>query len=360
MKLLNLISAGFVLSLVLATGAPGANNFTSTGNLSYPRYEHTATLLSNGKVLVTGGLYYDPSSEGSPQVNLNSAELYDPATGLWSPTGSLAAGRELHTATLLPNGKVLVAGGLSSGAYTIVLSSVELYDPATGIWSPTGGLASRRVGHTATLLPNGKVLFVGGASPIIDGRTVSSAELYDSATGAWSDGGNLVYNRSGHTATLLPNGRVLVAGGSGISSAELFNPVTGTWSLTGNLGAARSGHTATLLPNGRVLVAGGSSSKTEAVLSRSAAPNYTIPLPASGRPPAASAPRAPVIQPRCCPTAKCSSQGAAAAAPSTALSCTIRPAVRGHSPATSPPTATDIPPPCWPTARCSSPGASAT
>src|SRR6267143_974733 len=127
--------------------------FNNTGSLGSARRNHTATLLPNGKVLVAGG--FDNSGNG-----LASAELYDPASGTWSAAGSLTTARYSHTATLLPNGKVLVAGGLDSS--NNASASAELYDPASGSWSATGSLGTARENHTATLLPNGKVLVAGG------------------------------------------------------------------------------------------------------------------------------------------------------------------------------------------------------
>ena len=228
---------------------PGTGTWSTTGSLADQRKLLTATLLPNGMVLVAGG--YDTSFGGG---SLASAELYDPATGTWSTTGSLKTARSGHTATLLPNGKVLVAGGTQTGSSLV---SAELYDPATGTWSTTGILNTARTEHTATLLPNGKVLVAGG----LNGVSLASAELYDPAIGTWTTTGSLNGARYLDTATLLPNGKVLVAGGIGstgaLASAELYDPATGIWSLTGTLNEARLEHTATLLPNGQVLVAAG-------------------------------------------------------------------------------------------------------
>jgi VCBS repeat-containing protein len=233
-------------TVTIAVNAVSNPTWRATGNLNIGRVEHTATLLPNGKVLVAGG--YDSRDF------LNSAELYDPATGKWSRTGNLTTARGGHTATLLLNGKVLVAGGNLSSP--LVVNSAEIFDPATETWSATGNLVAFRLGHTATLLPSGKVLVVGGFG------SSNSAELYDPANGTWSATGNPAVARGVHTATLLPNGKVLVAGGannsSGIlNSAELYSPDTGTWAATGNLSTRRRYHTATLLISGRVLVAGG-------------------------------------------------------------------------------------------------------
>jgi hypothetical protein len=182
-----------------------------------------------------------------------AAELAIP--GLWRMTGALTNARTAHTATLLASGKVLVVGGFGNSG---PLSSAELFDPATGAWTPAGALATARYLHTATLLTNGLVLVAGGYG---GGGALSSAELFDPAMGTWTPAGGLTTVRYQHTATLLPNGKVLVAGGVGggsyLSSAELFDPATGTWTPAGGLTTVRYQHTATLLPNGKVLVAGG-------------------------------------------------------------------------------------------------------
>jgi hypothetical protein len=177
-------------------------------------------LLSNGKVLLVGGV----SDNGPPAFDLTSAELYDPASGTWTPTGSLAVARVEHTATLLANGKVLVAGGFNSNDG--VLASAELYDPANGTWSATGSLGAAHANHTATLLPGGKVFVAGG----VDSKALAStiAELYDPASGTWTGTGSLATGRESHTATLLPNGKVLIAAGydgnATLASCELYDP----------------------------------------------------------------------------------------------------------------------------------------
>ena len=252
-----LVAGGVDVSGVLRSAElydPSTGTWRATGDLNVARSEHTATLLPNGRVLVTAGL---PNALFNGRTN--ASELYDPATGVWTSTGFLKTPRSRATATLLPNGKVLVAGGSGFTSETVnppcchvLLASVEIYDPATGAWASTGNLNSTRSGGTATLLPNGKVLVAGFGS---------STELYDPSTGTWTPTGPLNAARSGHTTTLLPNGKVLIAGGAGnggmLSSVELYDPLTGVWMPTSNLNVARSGHTAILLPHGKVLIKGG-------------------------------------------------------------------------------------------------------
>lgn len=256
---------------------PSIGNFSITGDMAEARTGHTATLLTNGKVLITGG--------GNNFYTFDSAEVYDPATGLFSPTANrMSIPRAGHTATLLSNGKVLIAGGSIEGGNitsselfgdeTVLINAAELYDPISNTFSPTGNLIDARVGHVAVLLSNGKVLIAGGDGI---GGALSSAEIYDPSTGLFTAAGNLKVPRAAYfnpytalvrtsstTATLLSDGRVLIAGGnSGVGivgitiSAELYDPMTGTFSLTGNLIEARALHTATRLSDGQILIAGG-------------------------------------------------------------------------------------------------------
>jgi hypothetical protein len=227
---------------------PASRTWTVTGSLNTARADHTAALLADGvTTLVAGG-----------SNSLASAELYDPASGTWTATDTLNTARADHTATWLPrfNGMVLVAGGYDSSFNPS--ASAELYDPASGTWTVTGSLNTARAEHTATLLPNGMTLVAGGFDDT--GNASASAELYDPASRTWTVTGSLNTARARHTATLLPNGTVLVAAGfnnGALTDAELYDPDSRTWTRTGSLNSARRNHTATLLPNGTVLAAGG-------------------------------------------------------------------------------------------------------
>lgn len=242
--------------------------FSPTGSMTTDRVGFSATLLPNGKVLIAGGA--QPCGEFN--CPLDTAELYDPATGFFTLTGSMGTARFDHTATLLPNGNVLIAGGISWSSYT---TSAELYNPATATFIPTGAMVLGRTGHTATLLKapllplpmlGSNVLIAGGR----DGNTwADSGEIYNSFTGKFTltTGALAAVGRADHSATLLPNGKVLITGGYNttfdgtkywLNSAELYDPTTKTFSFTGSLiSGNRSRHTATLLPDGKVLIAGG-------------------------------------------------------------------------------------------------------
>ena len=239
--------------------------WATTGALTTARAGQTATLLSDGRVLVAGG----ETNQGGADRSLASAELYDPATETWNLVASMNLARWGHTATLLPNGQVLVVGGETSqngSAHT--LASAEIYDPGTNRWRMVAPPALGRSHHTATLLPNGQVLVVGGDTTDAAGTDAitPTAELYDSASNSWTPVGALAVPRGDHTATMLPNGQVLITGGETqagggdtalTSSAEVFDAASRTWTATGTLTTGRAHHTATLLPDGRVLVVGG-------------------------------------------------------------------------------------------------------
>jgi WD40 repeat protein len=217
----------------------------------------TSTLLENGRVLVTGG--YDGIVADAVFAE---AEIYNPATGSWSKSGSMAYGRSYHTATLLNSGKVLIAGGSDS-------KKAELYDPATGKFSLTGSMTVPTSYQTATLLQDGRVLIAGGCEgrPFLCGPYLTSAEIYDPGTGTFSRTGSMKAARENAQAVLLPNGKVLIVGGDqgepdinfwdSLGSAELYDPATGKFTPTGSMNIPRTQFSATLLPNGKVLVAGG-------------------------------------------------------------------------------------------------------
>ena len=240
-----LLATGY--SSVALAQVPGS--FTRTGDMTVPRASHTATLLANGKVLIVGGV--SPSGPGP----LATAELYDPSTGRFSLTGTMSVPRVSHTATLLPDGRVLVTGGGATGVSAGAAASAELYDPDTSTFTRTGQMSAPRSGHSATLLNNGKVLIAGGSS---SGAT-ATAELYDPSTGVFSPTGNMTTPRSGQLATLLADRRVLMvpaADGEEDTGAEIYDPATQAFCPTGWANRySEIAATATLLTSGKVLVA---------------------------------------------------------------------------------------------------------
>ena len=243
--------AGGIASSILASAEiydAASGTFAATGSLMAGREELAAIRLGSGKVLVVGGF-----AAGAGATT--SAELWDPATGAFTYTGSMMSAREAHQLTALSSGKILVSGGyFDTGAFSqfMPLSSAELFDPATATFSPTGSMAIARGGHTATVLTSGSVLVAGGADKFND---LTSAEIYDPATGTFAPTGAMasVHNN----ATLLGSGRVLVAGGNKVPTAELYDPLLGKFNATGATMIPRAGHTATLLGSGQVLLAGG-------------------------------------------------------------------------------------------------------
>jgi hypothetical protein len=251
-----LYSFGYSAFTVANFPPPAPGTWTITGGMTTARALHTLTLLNNGLVLASAG-------EGTDYFPVSTAELYNPALGRWAGTGSLNTDRYGHTANLLANGKVLVAGGIQSFGAFGNTASTELYNPVTGTWATNNPMTTSRYGHTATLLGNGTVLAAGGQAHDSNGySTLASAELYNPTNGTWTTTGLMSNARLFHTATLLTNGWVLVAGGEDtngtpLASAELYNPVAGLWTTTGSMTTARTAHAATLLPGGKVLVAGG-------------------------------------------------------------------------------------------------------
>ena len=289
---------------------PFTGTFAFAGAMTTPRNGHTATLLNDGRVLIAGGSY----GRGP------SAELYDPSTGTFTPTGSMVtADMYSQSAILLGNGKVLISAGvfqvpISAHGTQVVPAPPELYDPATGTFTPAGGAKLTTLGATATLLPSGQVLLAGGwkvgdtslydptngsleflgylpiwghtatllkngtvlmaAGSIFTGsdryndygqESLRTAQIYDPSVGRFRPTGSMFEARDGHTATLLPAGLVLVAGGDSnytdtLASAELYDPASGAFTRTSGMNGSRSGHAATLLQDGRVLIAGGANS----------------------------------------------------------------------------------------------------
>ncbi len=231
---------------------PRTGRFTPTGSLGTPRADHVAVLLIDGRVLVIGGV---TTGWGF----LASAELYDPATGRFAPTGSMAVPRESQVAVRLVDGTVLVVGGhRGRQAQIVIYASAEVYSPATGRFTTTGSMTIPRHKHDGVLLPDGRVLVNGGADQRDDEGTFRSTEFYDQRTGRFSAGGDMHLARYKHrgTSLVLPSGKILIAGGA--PQSELFDPAAHRFAVVG--GDARMPgqfSAAAVLPGGEALIAGG-------------------------------------------------------------------------------------------------------
>jgi hypothetical protein len=225
---------------------PDTNEWTPTRSSCLGRISHTATMLPDGSVLVVGG-----AGLTGQQTFFSEVEIFEPSTQNWTFTSPCIFRRSYHAATELADGRVLVMGGqgLNAEGVQIDLSSAEIFDPGMHTWTLTDSLKHTRYGHTATLLSDGRVLVVGGA--------LDTTELFNPATQTWTVGESLFYAPFGQTATRLQDGKVLVAGG-GVKSCAVFNPDSGHWYQVGNLNQARVNHTACLLLGGNVMVVGGS------------------------------------------------------------------------------------------------------
>jgi hypothetical protein len=236
--------------------SPTGSRFLDTAPMQNARADHSSTLLPDGRVLVAGGVGVDRHA-------LSAAEIYDPSTNGWTAVAPMYHPRAGHTATLLADGRVLMAGGDDAGVSS---DTLELFDPAVGMFSAVEAtMSAARVGHAAALISVGedtKVLIAGG----FDGTTaLASVDVYDPATGSVTPGPSMSTARAGHSATTLLNGKVLVAGGAGnsseLASAEMFDPTSNAFTPADNLMAApRQRHLAFLLPhNNNVLIVGGTS-----------------------------------------------------------------------------------------------------
>lgn len=251
-----LLAGGYGAGNAVLTDAelfdPAANTFTAVTPMREPRAGHVAVPLRDGRVLIVGGV-------GPDWAFRASAEVFDPRTGRFTPTGAMRVARESHVGVPLADGRVLIVGGHRGRRAAIELfTSAEVYDPATGAFTPTGDMRVRRHKHDAVRLPDGRVLVLGGSDERDDRGAYASTEVWDPRTGRFVDGPAMTLPRYKHamSSILLPDGRVLVTGGA--PQAETYDPTTQRFSVVP--GAARMGgqfSASALLPGGRVLVTGG-------------------------------------------------------------------------------------------------------
>lgn len=247
---------------------PAAGTWAPTGDMVTARAGHGAVQLADGRVLVAGGAEYDLKGEAS---NLTSAEVYDPATGQWTETGSLNVARFEPNLTLLPDGRVLIASSTERPEPRPPnprAASAEIWDPASGKWSFTADMSTPRHDHIQALLPDGRVLVAGGFERTIslDRIAHASAEIYDLSTDTWTATGTMTQPRSDHEFVVLQDGRVMVTGGIFLyasppprsNTGEIYDPATGQWArIPGTMSDPKNDHAIALRQDGTVLVAGG-------------------------------------------------------------------------------------------------------
>jgi Kelch motif/Galactose oxidase, central domain len=245
---------------------PGSGDFSIVARMDAP-YD-SATLLNGGNVLLTGGGNFVPRAAGGGV--LTTAQLYDSATGTLTNTGPTLQGVTSAVAVRLSDGSVLLTGGKLSNRGGLPTAAAEVYDPASGTFRFVGAMTVARYNHTATLLQNGQVLVAGGSSSSLTGAPLASAELYDPTSRRFTRVNDMTSAHANHTATLVADGRVLIAGGSSrpsstkgsvTSVAEIYDPSTESFSVTGSMQFQREFHRAVRLDNGEVLVAGGDDSR---------------------------------------------------------------------------------------------------
>lgn len=229
-----------------------SNTWQSVGPMTTERADHTSTLLNDGRVLITGGF----KDAGSTFSELASAEVFNPNTNTFSLVGNMSTPRAFHTATLLSNGKVLITGGTKDGGNTI-LNSAELFDPQTNIFTSISNLNQKRFFHTADILPDGKVLIAGGNNGFIP---LKSTEIFDLSTNTFSSGSDMIKERAHHASAKLNDGRVLLVNGGGLiigalMAVETYNPNTNTFALATS-SAEQLGLSVNTLPSGKVLIEG--------------------------------------------------------------------------------------------------------
>jgi N-acetylneuraminic acid mutarotase len=252
---------------------PAIGSWSAGPSMHVPRHNFTATRLNDGRILVTGGVTVS-GQPGAGNIVTKTTEIFDPGTGVWSRAASMANQRYVHRASLLQDGRVLVTGGSGVTIHCMMRDTAEVYDPSFDEWAGVASMTVARSTHLSRTLPNGEVLVAGGWSLPVAGcgkdavleTGTDVSELFDPGTGSWSASGNLAARRGNmHDAQLL-DGRVLVASGRVESpgqgtvltaAAELYDPASGAWSSAGSMSSARSGHVLVTLANGGVLVAGG-------------------------------------------------------------------------------------------------------